>query len=198
MPADDYKKAGRRIGSVLKKCRVDRGLTLETLAKQVGVSRYTLGQIENGSANPTLSMVWKIADGLSIPVSALLTEDSDVALKRSDNLLEVSSSNKAFSVTPVFTSKSQVIFDTYIATIKPFSEYESNAHNTGVTEMVTVIDGNVELVVDGKTFSLSKLDSIKFRGDRKHIYRNNDDTTAFLHFVVSYEGVAQESNILFD
>ena len=42
-------------------------LSLEELGKLSGVSKSMLALIEKGDGNPTLGILWKIANGLGVP-----------------------------------------------------------------------------------------------------------------------------------
>ena len=64
----------RRIGSVIRRVRTERELTLEEASQRAGVSSSMLGQIERGESNPTVSTLWKIAEGLRISFSELMGE----------------------------------------------------------------------------------------------------------------------------
>ena len=59
---------GVRIAQLRRK----RGLSLEKLAYESGVSKGNLSDIENGKKNPRLSTLILIAEGLEISVSLLL------------------------------------------------------------------------------------------------------------------------------
>src|SRR5215813_8142085 len=61
------------VGRNLRRLRLERGLSLEALAKQSGVSRAMLGQIELGQSAPTINVLWRIARGLGVTFSALIT-----------------------------------------------------------------------------------------------------------------------------
>ncbi|HSU80106.1 MAG TPA: helix-turn-helix transcriptional regulator, partial [Candidatus Angelobacter sp.] len=52
------------IGQRLKHIRVTKGLSLDRVAELTGVSKPMLGQIERAQSNPTVSTLWKIAEGL--------------------------------------------------------------------------------------------------------------------------------------
>ena len=56
----------------LKRIRAAKGLSLDMLAEQTGVSKSMLSQIENGSANPSLGVLEKIIAGLRIQINDLL------------------------------------------------------------------------------------------------------------------------------
>ena len=48
----------------IKLARIENNLTQEELAKKVGVTRQTIGLIENGRYNPTLNLCIAIAKAL--------------------------------------------------------------------------------------------------------------------------------------
>ncbi len=51
------------IAQNVKKLRKKRKLTLDAASEITGVSRSMLAQIEKGDVNPTISVLWKIANG---------------------------------------------------------------------------------------------------------------------------------------
>jgi len=60
----------------LKMARVEHDLTQAELAERVGVTRQTIGLIENGGYNPTLNLCTAIAKALSRTLNDLFWEDS--------------------------------------------------------------------------------------------------------------------------
>jgi len=59
------------VGGNLKAERTARGWSLDDLAREAGVSRTLLGQIEIGKATPSISVVWKITQAHGVPFSIL-------------------------------------------------------------------------------------------------------------------------------
>ena len=51
----------------LKRIRQSKGMSLDQVAEQTGVSKSMLAQIERGEGNPTLSTLWKISNGMKVP-----------------------------------------------------------------------------------------------------------------------------------
>ena len=68
--SDDLIKLGQRICSLRKK----KGLTIEKLAYEVGISKGNLSEIENGKRDPRYSSLSAIAHGLDSTLSQLLRE----------------------------------------------------------------------------------------------------------------------------
>lgn len=176
----------KKIGETIALQRQNQGMQLVELAEKAGVSRQTLGKIESGTANPTVDTLWKIADCLDIPFASLIAEESDVSIKKAEELMEIRSQNGSFSAAPLFTSGKAVVFDTYIGTLEPNTEYKSTPHRDGVAEFLTIIDGELEVILENKSYHLNKQDSIRFRGDKPHVYRNPSDKIAYIYFVVYY------------
>ncbi len=174
---------GKRIGANLRKYRKHKGLSMEAFAKQIGVSKLTLIKVEHGEANPTLSVIWKIADGLKISITELLEMESDVSIIRREDGLKLASSDELFVAEPLFRSHS---FELYRGYLQGESEYISEAHQPGVIEFVTVMSGELTMELDGKVYHLNAYDSIRFKGDRLHKYANPSSSVSILHFAISY------------
>ena len=58
--------------NIIKKYRVKRGITQETLGKMLGVSRVAVSHLENGVLFPKTSRIIKLSDILKCPVDKLL------------------------------------------------------------------------------------------------------------------------------
>ncbi len=60
----------------LRKARKDKGLSAESLASQLGVSRQTLENYENGITYPTVETLPRIARVLGHPLEFFFTTDN--------------------------------------------------------------------------------------------------------------------------
>lgn len=187
MKAEDMtaeNELGRQVGEKLRHYRTVSGMSMEAFAKQIGVSKLTLMKVEQGEANPTLSVIWKIADGLKISVSSLLAVESEVSIAPKSEGLQLMSTEQNFTVELLFRSNE---FELYRGYMKPDSSYQSEAHQSGVLEFITVMDGELIIEVDEKSYPLVEYDSIRFKGDRPHKYTNPSSKTTILHFLISYK-----------
>ena len=59
--------------NTIREKRKQLGLSQEELARRCGVSRQTIGAIENNKYDPTLSLAFSLAAELSTTVDALFT-----------------------------------------------------------------------------------------------------------------------------
>lgn len=64
-------------GKRLKKLRQDRNMSQEELARLSGVSRVTIARIETAQQSPMYETLTFLAQGLAVPLKALLTETLD-------------------------------------------------------------------------------------------------------------------------
>jgi len=64
----------------LKEIRAIRGISQEELADILGVSRQTIGSLENGRYNPSILLAFKIAHYFGMPIEDIFIyeeEDDD-------------------------------------------------------------------------------------------------------------------------
>ncbi|ARK31563.1 helix-turn-helix domain-containing protein [Halalkalibacter krulwichiae] len=176
----------KQVGMTLRKIRQDRGISLQDLADKTDVSKLTLGNIERGEANPSLSIIWKIANGLSIPISTLLQENNQVTISRAHQGNKVVSANQVCVLEPMFEVANYGQSELHRAFLKPNSEYKPGAHQPGVIEYVTVMSGELIIQIENETYHLFAYDSLKFNADRIHAYINPTSSTTILHFVMTY------------
>lgn len=71
---DENKQELEQFGAILKQLRIEKGLTLLDLEVRTGINEGTLSKIENGKKNFNFTTLVKLAKGLEIPVSKLLSK----------------------------------------------------------------------------------------------------------------------------
>lgn len=60
------------IGTVIRKLRIEKGLSQDVLSGLAGIGRTHLTMIENGQKNPNFETIWKIALALELRPSELV------------------------------------------------------------------------------------------------------------------------------
>ena len=63
---------GAALGYNVRRLRAEQRLTKQTFAMMVGIGRPLLDKIENGEADPRLSLIIRLADALSVTPEDLL------------------------------------------------------------------------------------------------------------------------------
>lgn len=64
----------RAVGRVIRRHRIQRGLTQEVLSGFAAIARSHLSMIETGAKQPNFETIWRIADVLELKPSELVAE----------------------------------------------------------------------------------------------------------------------------
>ena len=73
-----------KFGQALRRCRTERNLSQETLAFETNVDRVFISHIEQGLKQPTITTIVKLARGLGISPSDLVSEMEEETSGESD------------------------------------------------------------------------------------------------------------------
>lgn len=169
----------------IKRLREENKLSMEELAKLSGVSKSMIAQIERGEGNPTLSTLWKISNGMKVPFDALTVRPKSpheiVKISEVQPLLEDGGKVRNYSLFPDSENRR---FAVYYLELEEGSYWQSEAHLRGTTEFITIFSGTVEIEADGKCFHIKKSESIRFKADTVHSYRNIGKETVIMHMTI--------------
>ncbi|MDV6236442.1 XRE family transcriptional regulator [Leptospira ellisii] len=172
----------------LKLIRHTKGFSLDKLASRCGVSRAMLSQIEQGKSVPTISVLWKIANGLNVPFSELLKEKGTegIIVMKAENTKVLFSSSKVFSSRALFPYNGNRKTEFYELILKPGGIEVAEPHQSGTTENIVVVSGKLRLRVGEKVVELEPKDSVFFRADIPHEYSNPTDQETLMYLVMDY------------
>ncbi len=170
-----------------KRIREEKKLTLDGAAELTGVSRSMLAQIEKGDVNPTISVLWKIANGYKVSFTSLLEEKCNEVhvIREADNVPLTEDDGRCVNY-PIFTFQEQTLFETFRLILKPGGTLSAQPHLSGSEEYITVFSGEVEITVEEESFRLSRGDSIRFLASVPHVYKNVGPDTVEMSMVIYY------------
>ncbi|HYD79026.1 MAG TPA: XRE family transcriptional regulator [Paucimonas sp.] len=177
------------LAQALKALRRHCGWSLDEAARETGVSKAMLGQIERGESSPTLATLWKIAGGFRTSISYFLAPGGDAGndtLVRSADAVRQRPASDQMLIAPLFPYEPRYGFEWLELTLLPGYVRRSEPHAPGVTEHVTVIRGTMELLIDDAWRTLAEGSAIRFAADRPHGYRNPGEAPAVFHNLIHY------------
>ena len=64
----------KKVGEVIRKLRIQRGMTQEVFSGFAAIGRTHLSMIESGAKQPNLKTLWQIAAALNMKPSQLIAE----------------------------------------------------------------------------------------------------------------------------
>jgi transcriptional regulator with XRE-family HTH domain len=165
---------GKLIGGRVRQRRSERGWTLDQLAERSGVSRRMLVNVEQGSANPSISTLLRISDALGIGLPVLVDVDRSAALRvtRSGHAPVLWRSPSGGRAALVAGTGPPDVVELWDWTLAPGDVHHSEPHIAGTRELLLVLSGQIELRAGQATELLGPGDSAAFRSDIAHGYAN--------------------------
>jgi transcriptional regulator with XRE-family HTH domain len=175
--ASDLGESRRRLGVKLKLARQTKNLTLRELADRSQCSESLLSKIENGKALPSLPLVHRLVRVLETNISWLFEETAPDASpvyragERPVITLERKRGGGGVSFERIIPFKSGHLLQCNIHHVEVGGQSGEAITHEG-EEVGYVLQGKVELTIDGETYALKAGDAFCFRSNMPHLYRN--------------------------
>jgi transcriptional regulator with XRE-family HTH domain len=156
--------------ALLRAVRRQRGLTLESLAEQTGLTKSYLSKIERRQSTPSIAVALKVARALDVDVAQLFsdeTTDEKIAIDRAGDRRKVTA-ERYVPLAPTVLGKSMspfVVRPAGVAVDEPRPVHAGQ-------EFVFVHAGTVELDYGDHTIRLGPGDSAYFDASVSHRFRS--------------------------
>jgi XRE family transcriptional regulator, regulator of sulfur utilization len=177
------------VGARVKSLREAMDLSLRDLAERSGVSAPMLSQVERGDTSPTLAVAQKIASGLDLTLSQLLRLDESghvVVVKGRDRRTRRKRGHAVAELTPPLPGQRADVSEHILAPgAATGATDDPPMHEPGSRETTVVLDGALELFIDGQRHELGEGDSVTFDADLPHHFENNESAEARFIAVVA-------------
>lgn len=175
----------------LARLRRNAGLDVEDLAATSGLTAEQLVALESGRATPSLRALWALADAFEVPFGVLLSgaacTTADFHVLRAGGTPVVDSGG-GFRTRALSAAGDPREPDVYEVTLAPGWVEPAAAHATDTFEHIVVVRGKLAIEVGQSEATLSPGDTVFFRADRPHTYRNPDVSETILHLTMVYAG----------
>ncbi|MBO0513517.1 helix-turn-helix domain-containing protein [Streptomyces beijiangensis] len=155
-----------RLAARLAELRTERGWSLDELAQRTGISRSTLSRLERAEISPTASLLGRLCSVYERTMSRLLTEveaDPTQLVRAADQRVwtDETSGFVRRSVSPPHAGLRGELVE---GTLKPGADiaYEGPAV-PGLEQHIWVLEGAVQVTVQGETHELATGDCLRFR-----------------------------------
>ena len=161
------------IGARLRSYRAERGLTIAQLADRSGISKGMLSKIENLHTSVSLSTLARLADALSIPVTAFfrgLEEEHDAYFVPYGRGLEITPARspkglvyELLGETRGPNKRIEPIRVRLDEQVEAFPLYQHSG-----TEFIYMLEGSLEYGYGNSRYKLNPGDSLVFEGEVPH------------------------------
>lgn len=170
------------VGPSLRRHRRARDLTLSQLAEAAGCSESMVSKIETARVNPSLTLLRRLAEAVGINVAALFAEADDrtVVSRRGGRPrmdTDTLRSGDGVVLERLVAHHADTLLQANIHIVAPGGASDGLIAHLG-EEMGYLLDGVLDLVVDGETYRLEPGDSFHFRSEKPHGYSNPGEVAA--------------------
>ena len=169
------------VGKKIKKARLAKKMSFDTLANETGFSVDFIKQVEAGKITPPVGSLLQISRALEIDSGDLLKEDEGRMQDRIKAYTKRTDSYAYTTLTPGAENKHLKAFRVRIDAMK---DHEGVSYNHAGEEFVYVLEGTIEVVVGEHVNTLGPGDSLHFNSGIQHHLRNTGDTDAELIVVI--------------
>lgn len=158
----------------LRMWRERRGLSASALAREAGISKSTVSELERGNGNPSLDTLWALAKTLTIPLGSLFTAStnhSDTEIKRLIDAPVIARDGTKVIAQLLAGWRTAGEVEVAVVTLAPNATRNSRGNAGGVVERAICMSGLIEVGPEGSSSLLEPGDMLTFRADQPHIYR---------------------------
>jgi transcriptional regulator with XRE-family HTH domain len=170
-----------QLGKTIQRLRKAYNLSLSELSEQSGVAKSIISQIERNETNPTLATIWRLSQALDISIERVLaTADDEPFIEKSsrgDTPILVSDDGK-MRLAIIGWIKTIEWLQWYDVTSEPGGVLDSDPHQRGSVESLSVLEGEFEVEVGGVAQRAKAGESLRYRSDHPHTVRCVSETPA--------------------
>ncbi|WP_213303205.1 cupin domain-containing protein [Paraburkholderia sacchari] len=178
------------VGARLRATRIAQGLSVNELAMRAGVSVGTVSQVERNKANPSVRILEKLRQALSVPLTALLEEDDARSDPLTGDFVRRAAERPLFEVGRNGMQKELLSphgdHDLQMMVILLPAGAGSEEVLMGIGEKAgMVLEGSVVLNVGPRRCELHAGDSFQFKSTVPHSVRNESKKPARLLWIMN-------------
>lgn len=163
-----------QLGKTIQRLRKAYNLSLSELAEQSGVAKSIISQIERNETNPTLATIWRLSQALDVSIERVLaTNDEEPFIEkasRADTPILVSEDGRV-RLAIIGWVKTIEWLQWYDVSADPGGVLDSDPHQRGSVESLSVREGVFEVEVAGVVQIARAGETLRYRCDRPHTVR---------------------------
>jgi transcriptional regulator with XRE-family HTH domain len=198
MPVGKTKNAKERVGlmsdqikliaSRLRELREISGLSVEILAKEMGISKDVYQTYENGATDIPVGFLYEIAGKFKVELTALLTgiepKLHNYCVVRNGTGVEVERKKQYHYLSLAFNFINKKA-EPFLVTVDPKADSEQIVYSSHPgQEFNYMVEGRLLIVIDGREIILEEGDSLYFDSKLSHGMKALDDKPAKILAIV--------------
>ena len=152
-------------GTLIRKSRKEQKLTLKIVAKKASISAGFLSQVENDVNSPPVDTLVRIRNALGVDAGDLTTQASKqekFIMIRKSEWDDIELSPTGFVTRRFFPPENRTVIDSSVLVIEPGKSIPVRQNTKNGQEILTVIQGSIELTLSEGAYPLLKGGSAHF------------------------------------
>ncbi|GLQ06713.1 helix-turn-helix domain-containing protein [Sneathiella chinensis] len=175
------------VGKTINRLRKEKQLTLDQLASLCGVSKSMLSQIERNETNPTLAIVWRLAEALGQTIDDLIRGEEaehSLIIEGGSSIPVLHDPDGHYTLTVLGPAELVNNTEWYQLNIEPGGRVNSQPHAPRTMEHLTVLDGELYVLSGDESGIVKKGETARYAADRPHSIENRSGENARALLVV--------------
>ncbi|MGO8991392.1 MAG: helix-turn-helix domain-containing protein [bacterium] len=177
----------KEIGKKIKTLRLTNRMTLKQLANEAGVTDAYLSQLERGLANPSIMILKKVASALHMKIVDFFLEpeieQNDVTLQEGERV-NINFKEGDAKIQMLVRNIRDKRMQPFYTTIEPGGGSKGAYSHIG-EEFGIVLQGELEINLNGNVYRLKKNGSFYFSSQTPHSWGNPGKNKTVVIWVVS-------------
>lgn len=153
------------LGTILKRHRKEKKMTLKFVAERVGISEGFLSQIENNVNSPSVDTLMGICNAIGINAGDVLNQvekQQRLVLIRKREWDDVDIPHSGFVTRRFFSPENRISIDSAILVIDPGKSIPVRKNIKNSQEVLCVLKGKVELLHENEVLVLNEGDTAHY------------------------------------
>jgi transcriptional regulator with XRE-family HTH domain len=176
----------KNIGENLKRIRKTRNLTIDDLSASSNVSQSMISEIERGIRNPSITIIWNLANALKVPLNYFLKDERQdepviYHIKETEQI-----GGNGYSFHSIIDFDSDKKFEIYFSKFGAHTVSDKSVHFEGVEEYALVTQGKLTLFMNDRSYTAGEGEVIHFSAHQEHCYANETDGTVKAYILMFY------------
>ena len=163
-----------QLGKTIQRLRKAYNFSLSDLSEQSGVAKSIISQIERNETNPTLATIWRLSQALDVSIERVLASaEEEPFIERTTRVDTpvIISDDGLCRLDIIGWRKTIEWLQWYDFRAEPGGVLDSDPHQRGAIECLSVLTGEVEVTVGERAERAGPGETLRYRGDRAHRIR---------------------------
>jgi len=177
------------LGALIRDLRTRRGLRLDDVASRSGYTKGFLSKIENGRASPPIATLMRLAQALNVDPAQFFQAGHGAngdphatvhVTPEKRTKVENAGAGPGYAYWSLAAQRRHKAMEPFLLTVHPGQLDRKKTFQHPGEEFLFVLEGRMDYVVGGETFTLGPGDSLYFDATRPHAPRPKSGPVTFL------------------